>query len=283
MNILTFDIEEWFHIQMDPHFNTEVNWQNYEGRIEKNMETIFNLLEENNQKATFFCLGWVARKYPHILKKIDAYGHEIGSHSDMHLIAYQQNRQEYRSDFETALKAIEDTIGKKVISYRAPAFSITDDNKWALEVMAENGVTIDCSIFPAERDYGGFKNFGKAEPCIIQYGDYEIKEFPMNSYTLLGKEFIFSGGGYFRFFPLWAIKRMIKDSPYVMTYFHPREFDVSQPMMKELPMHRKFKSYYGLKSAYRKLETIIKEFEFLDLGNAVNSIDWDQVSKIRIA
>jgi peptidoglycan-N-acetylglucosamine deacetylase len=283
MNILTFDIEEWFHTQFDPNLNIESEWSKYESRIEKNMDMIFQLLEQHNQKATFFCLGWIARKYPNIIKQIDRYGHEIGSHSDMHKLAYLQNRQEYKSDFVTAINSLEDLIGKKVKSYRSPAFSIKKENKWAFEIIIENGIEIDCSIFPSNRDYGGFDGFTEDKPCIINFEEHSIKEFPMNSFSMLNKSFIFSGGGYFRFFPYWAIKKMMQKSEYVMTYFHPRDFDAGQPMIKELPLHRKFKSYYGLDKSYEKLENLLEEFKFMDLKTAELKIDWTKVNTIKIA
>ena len=134
MNILTFDIEEWFHIQLDPKYTDEVVWGNYETRIYRNMDLIYEALDKHDHKATFFCLGWLARKHPEVIKKIDALGYEIGSHSDMHEMAHYQDQKTFKNDFERAIKSLEDLTGKKVRSYRAPAFSITQENKWAFAV-----------------------------------------------------------------------------------------------------------------------------------------------------
>jgi peptidoglycan-N-acetylglucosamine deacetylase len=282
MNILTFDIEDWFHTQFDPTLNTELNWQKYESRIEQNMDIIFELLSVKKQKATFFCLGWVARRYPDIIKRIDLNGHEIASHSDLHKLAYLQNKDEYAEDFKRAISSIEEITGKKVRAYRSPAFSIKEENKWAFEVMIQNGIDIDCSIFPAKRDYGGFNAFTTDMPCKVVYEGHEIKEFPMNSFSMLGKSFIFSGGGYFRFFPYTVIRSLMQRSPYVMTYFHPRDFDIGQPMIQDLPLHRKFKSYYGLKGARSKFERLLSEFNFIDLDEANKSINWSDVPRVLI-
>lgn len=280
MNILTFDIEEWFHILDNDSTKTEKEWSNYEYRLDKNMDRIFELLERKNQKATFFCLGWVAREFPHILKKIDEMGFEIATHSDTHQLAYEQSKDEFKTDLESSIKSIEDTIGKKVSIYRAPGFSIKEENKWVFEELAKHGIEIDCSIFPAARSHGGFASFGHAEPSIIEIGDISLKEFPINLFKFGNKNLIFSGGGYFRLLPYWMIKHMMKRSDYVMTYFHPRDFDADQPMIEELSAVRKFKSYYGLGSAFGKLEKLISDFEFIDLNEAASRVEWDKTKRI---
>ena len=283
MRILTFDIEEWFHTQFDQKFNNEENWSKYESRLQQNMDLIFQALDNKKQNATFFCLGWVARKFPDILKRIDNNGHEIACHSDMHHLAYLQNRSEFKDDFERAMNSIEDLIGKKVRAYRAPAFSIKKENKWAFEIIIENGIEIDCSIFPAQRDYGGFSEFKVDQPCWIDYEGHFLKEFPMNSFSLLGKNFIFSGGGFFRFLPYWSIKKMTTNSNYIMAYFHPRDFDPNQPMIDELSLNRKFKSYYGLKWSFKKLQQLLDDFDFIDLASAEKKVDWGSVPVVKIA
>lgn len=283
MKILTFDIEEWFHIEMNPKFNVESKWNSYERRLDQNMDLVFELLEKHDQKATFFCLGWIAREYPHIIKRIDELGHEIGSHSDMHKIAYTLNRKEYSDDLERSIASLEEIIGKKIISYRAPAFSIKSENSWALDQLIEQGIKIDSSIFPAKRDFGGFDEFSTDEPCIIESANGELMEFPMNTHSLFGQRFVFSGGGYFRFFPKWSLKKMMNSSEYVMGYFHPRDFDPDIPVIEELSIMRKFKSYYGLKSTYEKLDYFLENENFIDLGTAVKMIDWSKSQRISIS
>lgn len=282
MNILTFDIEEWFHILDNDSTKTETEWSRFEKRLDENMERIFDLLERKNQKATFFCLGWVAREYPHIIRRIHEEGYEIATHSDRHQLAYEQSRAEFSEDLKRSIGSIEEVTGEKVRAYRAPGFSLKEENKWVFEVLAENGIEIDCSIFPAARSHGGFASFGHAEPAMVEMNGIQLKEFPINLYEVAGRNMIFSGGGYFRLLPYWMIKQMMKRSDYVMTYFHPRDFDPGQPMIDELSAVRKFKSYYGLGSAFDKLEKLISDFEFIDLNEAAGRVEWDQAKRILV-
>lgn len=282
MNILTFDVEDWFHVLDNPATKNEKQWVQLESRIHQNMDKIFDILEKNDQKATFFTIGWVARKYPEILKKIDSLGHEIASHSDMHQLAYEFNRKEFREDLERSVKSIEDVVGKKVRAYRAPGFSLMQKNKWVFEELIKNGIEIDCSVFPAKRAHGGFEEFGHAEPAFIEVEGARIKEFPINIYPLFGKNIIFSGGGYFRLIPYPFMKQFMNKSNYVMTYLHPRDFDVEQPMIEGLSTFRKFKSYVGLKSSLSKLDRLIEDYNFVDLKNADESIEWSSVKVINL-
>lgn len=282
MNILTFDIEEWFHLLDNASTKTEDDWAKYPSRIHQNMDKIFDLLEKNQQQATFFCLGWVARKHPDIIKAISNKGYEIATHSDLHQLAYEQNRKEFKEDLSTSIKALEDATGKKVRAYRAPGFSIKQENKWAFEVLIENGIEIDCSVFPARRSHGGFEQFGTAEPCWIDIDGHKLKEFPINIHNMMGTSLIFSGGGYFRLFPYPLIKQLTKQANYVMTYFHPRDFDPDQPMIPELSMIRKFKSYYGLGGCMNKLNWLIQDVPFMDLATAEKSVDWNSVRTVKI-
>lgn len=282
MNILTFDIEEWFHILDNNSTKTEMDWAKYPSRIHENMERIFQLLEETNQQATFFCLGWVARKHPDIIRAIANRGYEIATHSDLHQLAYEQSRSEFKNDLETSIKALEDITGKKIRAYRAPGFSIKQENKWVFEVLIENGIEVDCSIFPAKRSHGGFQQFGVAEPCWIDIDGHRLKEFPINTVNSFGKSLIFSGGGYFRLIPYPILQQLTKRSNYVMTYFHPRDFDNNQPMIEELSRLRKFKSYYGLSGCLDKLKELMTDFPFIDLATAEQLINWDKAKIVKI-
>ena len=282
MNILTFDVEDWFHVLDNPETKDEKQWIQLESRIHQNMDKILDLLEKHNQKATFFTIGWVARKYPEILKKIDSLGHEIASHSDMHQLAYEFNREEFRQDLEISVKSIEDLVGKKVRAYRAPGFSLMQQNKWVFEELIKNGIEMDCSVFPAKRAHGGFEEFGYADPAYIEMNGSKIKEFPINLYPVLGKNIIFSGGGYFRLIPYPLMKHFMNNSKYVMTYLHPRDFDPHQPMIEGLNEFRKFKSFVGLKGSYNKLEKLINDFTFVDLEEADAMINWENVKVVKL-
>ena len=282
MNILTFDIEEWFHILDNESTKTINEWKNYEVRIHQNMERIFSILDKTSSKATFFVLGWIAETYPEIIKEIVTRGYEIGTHTSMHQLIYEQTPKEFAKDLEHSVKTLEDLTGQKVKYFRAPGFSITEDNKWAFEIMAAQGIEVDSSVFPAPRAHGGLPSYKQPVPSIIKYNGIELKELPINYTSILGKSIIFSGGGYFRLFPYPLLKHWSKQSDYVMSYLHPRDFDAEQPVIKELSLPRKFKSYVGLKGATAKLEKWITDFDFIDIATAVNQIDWKNVPVVEL-
>jgi polysaccharide deacetylase family protein (PEP-CTERM system associated) len=276
MNILTFDIEDWFHCDF---ISGDESWSNYEVRIYESTDFILNVLSKYNRKATFFILGWVAEKHPEIVRKIYNEGHEIGCHSMKHELVHRFTPKQFREDTQNALNAIENVIGEKVIMYRAPAFSITKETPWAFEILNELGITHDASIFPAKHDYGGFHSFGNSAPSIIETNGVFIKEFPMSSHKILNKKIIFSGGGFFRLFPYPLIKKWTAQSEYVMTYFHPRDFDKDQPMLQHLPLMRKFKSYYGLKMAGKKFDKFVSDFKTTSILEVSEKYDWDTAKK----
>ncbi len=229
INILTFDIEEWYHFDI---FSAEDKWLDYRPRIEKYLPSVLDKLDECKVKATFFCLGWIARTYPEVIKQIQQRGHEIACHSDKHFFVREMTPVSFDEDLRIALDSIENVTGQKVVSFRAPAFTISEDATWAFEVLAQNGIENDCSIFPATRSFGGFPSFGEATPTLIKYKSYRIKEFPINTGKVLGKDFVFGGGGYFRLFPYPLIKKLMNKSSYNMTYLHMRDFDYGQPRFK---------------------------------------------------
>jgi polysaccharide deacetylase family protein (PEP-CTERM system associated) len=282
MRILTFDVEEWFHILDSEHTGSDRQWAGFDSRIEENLPRLLEFLDEAHQPATFFCLGWIARKYPGVIKEIDRRGHEIGTHSDMHQLVYTQSPAEFRTDLEHSVKSIEDLTGKRIRAYRAPGFSITEKTPWAFDVLMECGIEIDCSVFAAVRAHGGFATFPQKVPCRIERNGSSIKEFPLGYYSMGFLRLIFSGGGYFRLIPYSMIRHFMKRSPYVMVYLHYRDFDCGQGRIQGLPFHRRFKSYVGIRGAFQKLRRLISEFEFVDLGTADTLTDWDRVDTVRL-
>jgi polysaccharide deacetylase family protein (PEP-CTERM system associated) len=283
MKILTFDIEEWFHLLDHPSTRSEAQWTKFPSRIDENVERILRLLEEGRVHATFFCLGWIAEKYPHIIKRISESGHEVACHSHYHQLAYNQTPNEFREDLHRAKSTIEDVLGYPIETYRIPGFSLTTGNLWAIDIIYEEGFSVDCSVFPASRTHGGLQDFTTDQPCLIQLKNSAIiKEFPLNTYSVLKNRFVFSGGGYFRLFPYPLLEYLFYNSKYVMTYFHPRDFDPNQPIISDLSPMRKFKSYYGLKNAEKKLIKLLNKFNFIDVKTAVQSIDWSNTRIIKI-
>jgi polysaccharide deacetylase family protein (PEP-CTERM system associated) len=282
MNILTFDIEEWFHILDNDSTKTRNEWIHYEPRIYANMERIFIFLDTVKVKATFFCLGWIAETYPDIIRSIIERGYEVGTHTTMHQLIYEQSPQIFAKDLEHSIKTLEDISGQKVRCFRAPGFSIREDNRWVFDLLVSHGIEIDSSIFPAHHAHGGFPSYKAITPGMIQYDGIRLKEFPITYTVVFGKPLIYSGGGYFRFFPYFCIRYWSKQASYLMTYFHPRDFDTKQPKIADLSLTRTFKSYIGLGTAFRKFQRLLHDFNFIDIATADALIDWEKARTITV-
>lgn len=322
MNILTFDVEEWFHLLDFDATRTEAEWGKYEVRIHENVDRILDILDRTDTKATFFIIGWVAKTYPEVVKKIAA-KYQIGSHTMNHQLVWQQKPVEFRADVESSVKLLQDITGQPVECFRAPGFSIREQEAWAFDILAELGIKYDCSVFPAHHAHGGMPAFadsfrrshgssrwssGNARvkgsksigPAIITHGGVKIKEFPVTTKEVMGRQVIFSGGGYFRLAPYWLLHKWSREAAeaqicpirvteeisrnegYLLSYIHPRDLDGSQPMLEGLPMARKFKSYVGLKQAPEKLRKYLKDFKFVDVQTASDMIAWDRVPRIEL-
>ena len=281
MRILTFDVEEWFHLLDNDSTKSEVQWNTYEVRINKNMDRVFQILDDTNTKATFFVIGWIAKKYPEIVKRI-AKKYEIGSHTYNHQLVWQQSPEEFADDIVQSKALLEDITGKQVKYFRAPGFSIRESESWAFEAIAKAGFEYDCSVFPAHHAHGGISSYGKVYPSIISHNGFFVKEFPISVVNVFNRNIIYSGGGYFRLFPYCLVKKWTEQSSdYVLSYIHPRDLDSGQPMIKDLPLSRKFKSYVGLKGAERKLRKWLTDFKFTDIQTAASTIDWSAVAHLR--
>lgn len=284
MNILTFDIEEWF-LDYSKGLGTKEKIDRYDNYLNQ----ILDALVRNHIKATFFCVGEMGRLFPEVIRNIKAQGHEIGCHSNIHTWLNKMAEAECREDTHRAVDSLEQCIGEKVRSYRAPAFSIGENNKWAFEILAEYGIERDASIFPAARSFGGFAHFGQKTPCIVDYNGIRIKEFPICTTKVLGKEMAYSGGGYFRFFPLGFVKGRMAKSEYTMCYFHINDL---LPEKKGVKSREKYEAYYkepgtlknryvryvktnlGKKGAWGKLEKLIQQTEFVNIEQINQTINW---------
>ena len=282
MNILTFDVEEWFHLLDFEDTKTEDKWRQYEIRIYENVDRILDILELTNTKATFFIIGWVAKTYPDVVKKIAA-KYQIGSHTMNHQLVWQQTQQEFRDDVESSVKLLQDITGQPVECFRAPGFSIRESEAWAFDILADLGIKYDCSIFPAHHAHGGMASYGAPVPSLIKHANVTMKEFPVTTKDFMGKKIIFSGGGYFRLCPYCLIKKWSKENPdYLLSYIHPRDLDGGQPMLEGLPLKRKFKSYVGTKGAAEKLRHYLKDFKFTDVKTAADNICWEKVPVVEL-
>lgn len=311
MNILTFDVEEWFHLLDFDATRTEAEWGKYEVRIHDNVDRILDILDRTDTKATFFIIGWVAKTYPKVVKKIAA-KYQIGSHTMNHQLVWQQKPYEFKEDVESSVKLLQDITGQPVECFRAPGFSIREQEAWAFDILAELGVKYDCSVFPAHHAHGGMPLYDERlrmndkglrrgiGPAIITHGCVEMKEFPVTTKEVMGRQVIFSGGGYFRLAPYWLLHKWSREAAeaqicpvrvteeisrnagYLLSYIHPRDLDGGQPMLEGLPMARKFKSYVGLKQAPEKLRQYLKDFKFVDVQTASEMIAWDRVPRIEL-
>ena len=279
MKLLTFDIEDWYNCDF---IDNDFNWDRHEVRIYESVQRILDELERRKIRGTFFCLGWLAEKHPDVIKSIDRSGHHIGCHSYQHELSFRFTQKEFEQDTNKAKKLLEDITGKEVNAFRAPGFSITSKNLHCFETLLELGFKYDASVFPASHDYGGLPEFGISEPFIIETQSGILKEFPMNVHQVFNKNLVFSGGGFFRLLPYSLIKKFTNNTEYLMTYFHPRDFDTGQPVIKSLPVIRKFKSYVGIKGAFKKFNRYLSDYDFLDIEEADKQIDWAKSKRIKL-
>lgn len=292
MKILSFDIEEWY-LEKAYFGAKESKYAEYDRLLDE----ILLELEECGQKGTFFCVGKMATDFPNVVRKICSAGHEIGCHSNTHQWLNKMTYRQAMEDTHTAVDALEQCVGKKVRSYRAPAFSIGSENKWAFEVLAANGITRDASVFPVSRDFGGFPEFAKIEPTDVRYNGIEIHEFPIATVKVLGRDIAYSGGGYFRFFPYRFVEKEMRLSPYSMTYFHLGDLN---PVMSGVMSKEDYEGYFGepgtAKARYlryiktnlgvsgnkKKLFRLISQIKFSNMEDADGQIDWSKAPVVTL-
>ncbi len=292
MNILTFDIEEWY-IEKTYHGGRKEKYAEFD----KILAQILDLLDRLNIKATFFCVGEMANDFPEVIKRIANRDHEIACHSNKHLWLNKLSKAEVVEDTRQAVDSLEQCTGRKIVSYRAPAFSIGANNPWVFEILAECGIERDASVFPAVRDFGGFASFTEKTPSLVTFNGITLKEFPIATIKLLGKDVAYSGGGYFRFFPLFFIRKQMTKKSYSMTYFHIGDLivDMKRVMTKDeyeeyfkengglVNRYKRYvKSKLGTKGALNKLTKLIESMDFIDLEEADKRIDWGLTPKIEL-
>ena len=292
MNILTFDIEEWA-LAKTGGYGTAERYAEYDAFLNR----ILDILDERGIKATCFCTGLMAKDFPQVVKLIQSRGHEIGCHSNQHTWMNKMTEAEAREDTHVAVSALEQCIGQKVLSYRAPAFSIGEGNKWMFDILANEGISNDSSAFPAARDFGGFPAFQSQVPCTIKYAGVELKEYPISMTSFMGKQVAYSGGGYFRFFPLSFVHGRMAKSDYTMCYFHINDL---LPEKGGVPSKEEYEEYYkeagtlknrymryiktnlGKSGAWNKLEKLIKKEVFININQADESIDWANSPTVKL-
>lgn len=274
MNILTFDIEEWFHINDSTWMPVE-KWPDLESRVVENTTRILSFLKKHEIKATFFVLGWIAEYYPELIKQISEEGHDIGYHSYYHRIPKYQNQKEFESDLIKGLGVIERITTKKVAYYRAPNFSL--QNKWTLDCLAEHGIRVSSSIKnPIKHNNVDLPN----EPFVFQRGKHQIIELPLNTKYLVFSKFAYSGSGYFRLLPYTVLKRLFKNKDYLLTYFHPNDFDQHIPKPKVLGRVRNTLNTIGTGTTLKKLELLTQHCSFVSISQALGTLNPDALPVI---
>lgn len=291
MNILTFDIEEWYLESV------KLNRPERYKQLDETFARVLDDLDRYGLKGTFFCVGQLAITHPRVIREIVARGHEVGCHSNIHTWLDKMTSEELRKDTMEALIALEDVSGQKVVSYRAPAFSITPKNKWVVNVLAECGIKNDASIFPTNRDFGGYKGFPQDTPCIIRHERATLKEFPISLTSVVGKQIAYSGGGYFRLMPLWFVNKIIKQRDYNIFYFHladlisthnklmtkqAYEEYFKEPGTLKNRLMRYVKSNAGRGDVFGKLECLLSDNKFVNVQEAERFIDWSKTETIEL-
>lgn len=272
-HLLSIDLEDWFHVLDNETTTFPSQWEHFPSRVEKSTDRLLALFEKHDVKATFFVLGWIAKKFPKLVKQIADNGHEIGCHSQNHPLIYLMSRKEFENDLYNSLSLLRSISGQAVNMYRAPGFSITRECLWAFDILVKHGIKVDSSVFPASRAHGGLDGF-PTEPFIIETSKGSLKELPISTFGFAGKRVAFSGGGYFRLFPRFVHSYLLnKATKPVIMYLHPREIDPSQPRLS-LPLMRYIKTYINLNSTYNKLDYLLDHFSYGSVSEVVSKVNW---------
>ncbi len=261
-SVFSVDVEDWFHILDIPGGPPLAEWDSLPSRVEKNFQRLLDLFSRHDATVTCFFLGWVAERYPHLVREAAKRGHEIASHGYAHRLVYELNQREFREDGVRSRKLLEDLTGREVLGYRSAGFSVTKQTPWFFDTLAEAGYRYDSSVFPALRGHGGIKSAPR-QPYWTGPDGTGIFEFPITVTNLFGKPICFFGGGYMRLFPYWLIqqmsRRVLAEGRPVLFYVHPREVDPSHPRLA-MSAARRFKSYVNLSSTEEKVDRILSEF-----------------------
>lgn len=264
LNAMTVDVEDYFHVSVFDKTVPRLRWDTLESRVRKNTEHLLSLFDEVDIRATFFVLGWVAEKFPDLIRRISSHRHEIASHGYGHRLVYQQTRREFLEDVRRARQVLESATGLPVTGYRAPSFSITRDCLWALDVLIDEGFRYDASIFPIHHDRYGIPN-SPQRPYIIRRTPGALVEVPGSTVRVGPLNLPVAGGGYFRILPYswtkWGISRINQEAQPAIFYLHPWEIDPGQPRLPAQWLGR-FRHYTNLNKTETSLRRLLKDFHF---------------------
>lgn len=262
-NALTIDVEDYFQVSAFAPYIRRDEWDLRECRVERNVDRILALLAEREVRATFFTLGWVAERYPQLVRRIVAGGHELASHGFGHQRASELDEAAFRDDVVRAKAILEDIAGAPVLGYRAPSFSIGHGNLWAFDVLAAAGYRYSSSIYPIAHDHYGMPD----APRFAHRRDNGLLEVPVTTLRMGGRNWPSSGGGYFRLLPYamsrWMIRRVnAEDRASAIFYFHPWEIDPGQPRIAGIDAKTRFRHYVNIPRMESRLRSLLADFRW---------------------
>jgi len=266
VHVMSVDVEDYFMVEAFAGSVSRSSWPQWSSRVVANTERVLDLFDRYQVKATFFFVGWIADKFPHLVRDVHARGHELACHSYWHRTVYSLTPQEFRSDTRDAVRAIEDAAGVMVRGYRAPSWSITRNCMWALDILAEEGFLYDSSIYPIIHDLYGVPGGQRFPHDLKCKNGMPLKEYPPTTVRLFGQNFPAAGGGYLRILPLaytrWVF-RQFEDSyrERIVVYFHPWEIDPAQPRIHD-KLKSRLRHYSGLNKTMSKLEFLLSRYRF---------------------
>lgn len=272
-NAMSVDVEDYFHVAALSAAIDRSQWHEMEYRAEANVERLLELFAAKRIRATFFILGWVAKRSPHLAKLIHDAGHEVASHGMSHQLIYSQTQAEFTHETRDAKALLEDQIGAAVLGYRAATYSITGRSLWALDVLAEAGFQYDSSIFPIRHDLYGIPDAPQTPYLLRTPAGSSLVEFPMSTVEMWGLKIPVSGGGYFRLLPYWLTLAGLRKlnhrqrRPFVF-YLHPWEIDPQQPRV-QVGWRSRIRHYTNLEHTEARLSALIDEFKFASLHDVL--------------
>lgn len=262
-NAMTIDVEDYFQVSAFAPYIARADWDARECRVERNVDRILALLAESETRATFFTLGWVAQRYPQLVRRIVAGGHELASHGYGHERASDLSPQDFRADVSRAKQLLEDIGGQAVQGYRAPSFSIAEGNLWAFDVLQEAGYRYSSSVYPIRHDH-----YGMPDSPRFAYPVREgLLEVPVTTLRLRGRNLPSSGGGYFRLLPYalsrWMIGQVNRvDQQSAVFYFHPWEIDAGQPRVAGIDAKTRFRHYVNIGRTEARIARLLRDFSW---------------------
>lgn len=265
-NALTVDVEDYYHVAAFSNDISPAHWDRYESRVEKNTMRLLSLFEKYNTKATFFTLGWVAKRNPDLICEISNQGHEVACHGYSHQLIYNQDINIFYNETKRAKEILEDIVNKNIRGYRAASYSITKNSLWALDTLIDLGFDYDSSMVPVHHDLYGIPELLRSPHQVMSPNGKYIVEFPPTTVSFPGFNLPVAGGGYFRLYPYWFSKNALKwvnsrDKIPFIFYLHPWEIDPDQPRIESKWLSR-FRHYNNLSKCYTRLDRLLNDFEF---------------------